>query len=51
MTVTAERGTLSQDGEELFLYDNVVLVRDASAEHSESSHAHQLPAHGTRALA
>jgi len=36
MTVTAERGTLSQDGEEIFLYDNVLLVRDASAEHSET---------------
>jgi lipopolysaccharide export system protein LptC len=30
MTVTAERGTLSADGEEIFLYDNVVLVREAS---------------------
>ena len=29
MTVTADRGTLSQDGEEVFLYDNVLLVREA----------------------
>lgn len=36
MTVTAERGALSQDGEEVFLYDNVLLVRDASTERSET---------------
>jgi lipopolysaccharide export system protein LptC len=30
ITVTAERGTLSADGEEIFLYDNVVLLRQAS---------------------
>ena len=29
MTVTAGRGALSQNGEEVFLYDNVVLVREA----------------------
>jgi lipopolysaccharide export system protein LptC len=29
ISVTAERGTLSGDGEEIFLYDNVVLVREA----------------------
>ena len=29
MTLTAERGALSQDGEDTFLYDNVVLVRSA----------------------
>ena len=29
ITVTAERGSLSGDGEEVFLYDNVVLVREA----------------------
>ncbi|HTQ78103.1 MAG TPA: LPS export ABC transporter periplasmic protein LptC [Burkholderiales bacterium] len=34
-TVTAERGTLSQDGEEMFLYDNVLVVRDASGERPE----------------
>jgi lipopolysaccharide export system protein LptC len=28
VTVTAERGALSQDGEEVFLYGNVLLVRD-----------------------
>jgi lipopolysaccharide export system protein LptC len=31
ITVTADRGTLSADGEEIFLYDNVVLVREANA--------------------
>jgi lipopolysaccharide export system protein LptC len=36
MTVTADRGAVSQDGEEIFLYDNVLVVRDASAEHSET---------------
>ena len=30
-TLTAERGELSQDGEETFLYDNVLLVREAYA--------------------
>jgi lipopolysaccharide export system protein LptC len=49
MTVTAERGTLSQDGEEIFLYDNVLLVRDGSADRSEtrirSSFMHVIQAH------
>ena len=36
MTVSAERGTLSQDGEEVFLYDNVLLVREAGPEQSEA---------------
>ena len=36
VTLTAERGVLSQDGEEVFLYDNVLLVRDGSAERSET---------------
>ena len=27
---SAERGALSRDGEEIFLYDNVLLVRDAA---------------------
>ena len=31
MTVSAERGTLSRSGEEIFLYDNVQLVREADA--------------------
>jgi len=34
MTLTSERGALSQDGADAFLYDNVVLVRDASADQS-----------------
>jgi lipopolysaccharide export system protein LptC len=36
VTVTAERGAVSQDGEEVFLYDNVLLVRDGGAERSET---------------
>lgn len=32
MTVQADRGALSQDGAEIFLYDNVLLVRDATKE-------------------
>jgi lipopolysaccharide export system protein LptC len=35
-SVRAERGQLSRDGDEVFLYDNVVLVRDASAEAPEA---------------
>lgn len=29
MTVSAERGALSREGDEIFLYDNVLLVREA----------------------
>ena len=36
VTVSAERGALSQDGEEVFLYDNVLLVREAGPERSET---------------
>ena len=36
VTVTADRGSLSQDGEEIFLYDNVLVVRDAGAGNSET---------------
>jgi lipopolysaccharide export system protein LptC len=36
MSVTAERGTVSADGEEIFLYDNVVLVREADGERPEA---------------
>jgi len=35
MTLTSDRGALSQDGEDAFLYDNVLLVRDASPEQPE----------------
>jgi lipopolysaccharide export system protein LptC len=35
MTLTAERGTLSQDGEDTFLYDNVLLVREATTQQPE----------------
>lgn len=36
MTMTAERGTLSQDGEEVFLYDNVLMVREGGPDRSET---------------
>jgi lipopolysaccharide export system protein LptC len=36
MTVSAQRGALSRDGEEIFLYDNVLLVREAAAESPEA---------------
>lgn len=32
LTLSAERGTLSQNGNELFLYDNVLMRRDGLAE-------------------
>ncbi len=35
MTLTAKRGALSQDGEDTFLYDNVLLVRSSVAEQPE----------------
>ena len=35
VTVTADRGNLSQDGEEIFLYGNVHMVRDGSADRPE----------------
>ena len=36
MTVSAERGTLSRSGEEVFLYDNVQLVREATGGQPEA---------------
>ena len=36
LTVSAERGALSRDGEEIFLYDNVLLVREAGGERPEA---------------
>lgn len=36
MTVTADRGAVSEDGEEVFLYDNVLLVREGSGESPEA---------------
>ena len=36
VTVTAERATLSRDGEELFLYDNVLVVRETDAGRPET---------------
>jgi lipopolysaccharide export system protein LptC len=35
-TVQAKRGTLSRDGDEIFLYGDVLLVREASAEGPEA---------------
>jgi lipopolysaccharide export system protein LptC len=35
-TVRAERGAVSREGDEIFLYDNVVLVREADALHPEA---------------
>jgi lipopolysaccharide export system protein LptC len=35
-SVSAERGQLSRDGDEIFLYGDVLLVRDASAERPEA---------------
>jgi len=49
MTVTSDRGALSQDGEEIFLYDNVLLVRDGGPDRSETrmrtSFLHLVQAH------
>ena len=36
MTVSAERGALSRDGDDIFLYDNVVLVRAADKARPEA---------------
>ena len=36
MSVQAERGAMSADGEEIFLYDNVVMVRAADGERPEA---------------
>jgi lipopolysaccharide export system protein LptC len=36
MSLRADRGALSGDGEEVFLYDNVVLVREAEADRPEA---------------
>ena len=36
VTLTADRGALSQDGEEVFLYGNVLVVREAEADRSET---------------
>lgn len=36
LTLSADRGTLSQDGEEVFLYDNVLVVRAGIAGNPES---------------
>lgn len=35
MTLTADRGTLSHSGDEVFLFGNVTLVRDAEAKQPE----------------
>jgi lipopolysaccharide export system protein LptC len=36
MTVRAERGALSREGDEIFLYDNVVLTREADGRSPEA---------------
>ena len=36
LTLTAERGALSHDGEEVFLYGNVVLVREGTPDRPEA---------------
>ena len=36
LTVSAERGAISRDGDDIFLYDNVVLVRAADQERPEA---------------
>lgn len=36
VTLSADRGAVSQDGEEVFLYDNVLLVREAAADRPET---------------
>ncbi|MGH8686404.1 MAG: LPS export ABC transporter periplasmic protein LptC [Burkholderiales bacterium] len=36
LALSADRGTLSRDGEEMFLYDNVLLVRSAVADADEA---------------
>jgi len=36
LTVSADRGALSRDGDEIFLYDNVVLVREADTSRPEA---------------
>ena len=49
VTLSAERGALSQDGEEIFLYDNVLLVREGGPERYETrmrtSFMHVVQAH------
>ena len=49
VTLTADRATLSQDGAEVFLYDNVLLVREAGPERPETrmrtSFMHVVSAH------
>jgi lipopolysaccharide export system protein LptC len=36
VTLSADRGALSQDGEEVFLYDNVLIVREGGPDRSET---------------
>ena len=49
VTVTADRGALSRDGEEVFLYDNVLIVREGGPDRSETrmrtSFMHVVQAH------
>ena len=49
VTLTADRGSLSQDGEEVFLYGDVLVVREGGPERSETrmrtSFMHMVRAH------
>ena len=49
VTLSADRGALSQDGEEIFLYDNVLIVREGGPDRSETrmntSFMHVIQAH------
>ena len=49
VTLSADRGALSQDGEEVFLYDNVLLVREGGPDRTETrmrtSFMHVVQAH------
>ncbi len=49
VTVTADRGALSQDGDEVFLYGNVLVVREGRPDRSETrmrtSFLHVIQAH------
>ena len=51
LTVRADRGQLSRDGDEIFLYDNVLLVRDATRRAARGAHDHRVPARPARPLA
>ena len=47
-TARADRGKVSREGDEIFLYDNVVLVREADAAHPQGAPDDVVPAHPAR---